>query len=341
MARSRVNNAPTLDDVARLAGVSPITVSRLINGQTRVRPDTARKIRTAIARLGYKPNEAARILKGHPAKILGLIVPDLADSFYGTCAQAVHEVARSCSFMTVVAGSGYSAETELMEIEMMIRRSVSGLLLIPTGVDRKPIEMIQKAGIPVVCLDRTLPGMEIDSVVVNNRESSYEATKHLIQHGHKNIVCLGNQSGLYPIRLRIQGYEDAVREAGLPTIVVDKADTMEAIDAELVRLMNSKRRPTAAFCVNNVACLQLLEVAALRQYRIPDKLALIGFDDSKLASLLKPRLSVVRQPLAEMSQRAASILLDRLTLPSPRATATVILSTELVIRESCGCTPKG
>ena len=337
MARSKLNDAPTLTDVARMAGVSPITVSRLLNGAIKVRPDTAKKIRTAIARLGYKPNEAARILKGQPAKVIGLIVPDLADSFYGTCAQSVHEVARSRSYMTVVVGSGCRASIEMLEIEMMIHRRVAGLLLIPTGIEKRPIRMIQEARIPVVCLDRTLPGLEVDSVVVNNRDSAYEAVKHLIEHGHKHILCLGNQSDLYPIRLRIQGYEDAVREAGLPRIVADEADTVEAVDAELGRLMHSKRRPTAAFCVNNVASLQLLEVIATRESQFPTKLAIIGFDDFKTATLLKPRLTVVRQPVIEMSQRAASILLDRLTSSPPNATATVILSTELIIRESCGC----
>ncbi|HEX4022132.1 MAG TPA: LacI family DNA-binding transcriptional regulator [Acidobacteriaceae bacterium] len=339
MKKSKVNDEPTLDDVARMAGVSSITVSRLVNGGTRVRPETAKKIRAAIARLGYKPNEAARILKGQPAKIIGLIVPDLADSFYGACAQAVHEVARSRSYMTVVVGSECKADVESLEIEMMIRRRVAGLLLIPTGVDKTPIQVIQKAGIPVVCFDRTLPGLEVDSVVVNNRDSSYEAAKHLIEHGHKNILCLGNQSNLYPIRLRIQGYEDAVREAGLPSIVVEQAETVDAVGAELVRLMQSKHRPTAAFCVNNVASQLLLEAAAPRRYQIPKHLAVIGFDDFKMATLLKPRLTVVRQPVVEMSRRAASILLDRLTLSSHSTTATVILSTELVIRESCGCAP--
>jgi LacI family transcriptional regulator, galactose operon repressor len=338
MARSKVNYAPTLTDVARMAGVSPITVSRLINGGTRVRSDTAKKIRSAIARLGYKPNEAARILKGQPAKIIGLIVPDLADSFYGTCAQTVHEVARSQSYMTVVVGSGCRADIELLEIDMMIHRRVAGLLLIPTGIDKKPIKIIQDAGIPVVCFDRTLPGLDIDSVIVNNRDSSHEAVKHLIEHGHRNILCLGNQSDLYPIRLRIQGYQDAVRESGLPSIVLDKADTVEALDAALHPLMNAKKPPSAVFCVNNVASLELLQVAALRKYRIPDNLAVIGFDDFKMATLLKPSLTVVRQPVVEMSQRAASILLNRLTTTAPSSTATVILSTELIIRESCGCT---
>jgi LacI family transcriptional regulator len=339
MKKANSGDEPTLDDVASLAGVSSITVSRLVNGGTRVRPETAKRIRAAIARLGYKPNEAARILKGQPAKILGLVVPDLADSFYGTCAQAVHEVARSHSYMTVVVGSGSKADIELLEVEMMIHRRVAGMLLIPTSTDSAPVKMIQKAGLPVVCFDRTLPGLDIDSVVVNNRDSSYEAVKHLIDHGHRNILCLGNQSTLYPIRLRIQGYEDAVREAGLPLIVLEQVESVPAVNAELTRLMKSKHKPTAAFCVNNVASVLLLETAALRHYEIPKDLAIIGFDDFKLATLLKPGLTVVRQPVVEMSQRAASLLFDRLTSSSHGASATVVLSTEMIIRESCGCRP--
>ncbi len=337
MVKSKFNHAPTLSDVASAAGVSPITVSRLINGGTKVRPDTARKVRVAIARLGYRPNEAARILQGQRAKILGLIVPDLGDSFYGTCAQAVHEVARNHSYMTVVVGSGGSAETELLEIEMMIHRHMAGLLLIPAGNDKKPFEIIRKAGIPVVCFDRSLPGLDIDAVVVDNRGSSCQAVNHLIGHGHKHILCLGNQSQLYPIRQRIQGYEDAIRETGLSSTVLDRADTPEELKIALRDLMNSKKRPTAAFCANNLATLHLLQVASRQQYRIPEDLAVIGFDDFEMASLLKPRLTVVRQPVVEMSQRAASILLDRLTTTSHNTAATVMLSTELIIRESCGC----
>jgi LacI family transcriptional regulator len=337
MRREKSKEAPTLSDVARVAGVSPITVSRLMNDGSKVRPDTARKIRSAVARLGYEPNEAARILKGQPAKVLGLVVPDLADSFYGTCAQAVHEVARDRSYMTVVVGCGGRADIELLEIEMMVRRRMAGLLLIPTGTDKKPFKMIRDAKIPMVCFDRSLPGLEVDAVVVNNRDSSRDAVNHLIEHGHKNIVCLGNQSAIYPIRLRIQGYEDAMREAGLSTVIVDRADTVEEVDLALVRLMQQKRRPSAIFSVNNVATLEVLQVAARRGYLIPDQLALIGFDDFQMATLLKPSITVVSQPVKEMSRRAAHILLDQLTTSVEHSTAIVMLTTELIIRESCGC----
>jgi LacI family transcriptional regulator len=337
MRREKSKEAPTLSDVARVAGVSPITVSRLMNGGSNVRPDTARKIRSAVARLGYEPNEAARILKGQPAKVVGLVVPDLADSFYGTCAQAVHEVARDRSYMTVVVGCGGRADVELLEIEMMVRRRMAGLLLIPTGTDKKTFKMIRDAKIPVVCFDRSLPGFDVDAVVVNNRDSSRDAVNHLIGHRHKNIVCLGNQSDIYPIRHRIQGYEDGMREAGLSTVIIDRADAVEEVDLALGRLMQTKRPPTAIFSVNNVATLNLLQVAARRGYRIPDQLALIGFDDFQMATLLKPSITVVRQPVVEMSRRAAYILLDHLNTSAQHATATVILTTELIIRESCGC----
>jgi LacI family transcriptional regulator len=214
---------------------------------------------------------------------------------------------------------------------------MAGLLLIPTGTDKKPFKLIRDAHIPMVCFDRSLPGFEVDAVVVNNRDSSCKAVNHLIQHGHRRLVCLGNQSDIYPIRQRIQGYEDGMREAGLSTVIIDRADTVEKVDAELVSLMQSKHPPTAIFSVNNVATLQLLHVAARRGYRIPSQLALIGFDDFQMATLLKPSITVVRQPVAEMSRRAAYILLDQLNTTEPHTTATVILTTELIIRESCGC----
>jgi LacI family transcriptional regulator len=241
--------------------------------------------------------------------------------------------------MTVVVGCGGRADIELLEIEMMVRRRMAGLLLIPTGTDKKPFKLIRDAQIPMVCFDRSLPGFEVDAVVVNNRDSSREAVNHLIQHGHKNIVCLGNQSDIYPIRHRIQGYEDGMREAGLSTVIIDRSDTVEEVECALVRLMQLKRPPSAVFTVNSIATVQLLQVAARRGYRIPAQLALIGFDDFQMATLLKPSITVVRQPVVEMSRRAAYILLDQLNNTAPHTTATVILTTELIIRESCGCRP--
>lgn len=176
---------PTLADVAKLAGVGVMSVSRVVNGTRRVSPDVERKVRAAIKKIGYVPNEAARVLKGNRGSVLGLIVPDLADPFFASCVGAIQEAAWQAGYMTLMAASGHREDLERRETELMVQRRVAGLLVAAIGSQNDHFAAAQAAGVPVVAIDRPLSHVATDTVTVDNLEASMNATRHLIEHGHR------------------------------------------------------------------------------------------------------------------------------------------------------------
>jgi LacI family transcriptional regulator len=333
--------------VAREAGVAIMTVSRVVNGGSYVSPATEKRVRTAIRRLGYTPNEAARMLKGQRARMIGLVVPDLADSFFATCANAVQEVAGTHGYMTLIVTSGRSVETESNEIAMMAARRIAGLLIVPSrsGADKR-LRELQQAEIPLVALDRTLDGVDAGQVIVENAGGAEEAVRHLIAHGHRRVVCIGYDAKVYTIHQRILGYRRAMKEAGLKSEMWTNLTTSAGTEALLRRLMSEPDRPTAIFTLNNVTTIHALQAVRAMQLRLPDDLALIGFDDFELAPLLDTPLTAVRQPALELGRSAARMLFDMIRHSGDSATGSkpdrrIVLPTQLILRASCGCNHHG
>src|ERR1039457_3750996 len=196
-----VEHVPTIRDVAKVARVGLMTVSRVINNHPSVRASTRKKVEAAIVQLGYRQNEAARLLKGQRAKLIGLIVPDLSDTFFAWCAHTVQQIARANGYMTVVVSSERDAEFEFQEAELMASSKVAGLLVVTsTGRGDERMSELQSTGLAIVAFDRPLPGSDTDCVLVENRTGAEEATQHLIEHGHRRIVCIGYDEDTYTIR---------------------------------------------------------------------------------------------------------------------------------------------
>jgi LacI family transcriptional regulator len=342
-ATRRRHSGPTITDVAREASVAIMTVSRVVNGGSYVSPATEKRVRAAIRRLGYTPNEAARMLKGQRARMIGLVVPDLADSFFATCANAVQEVAGTHGYMTLIVTSGRSVETESNEIAMMAARRIAGLLIVPSrsGADKR-LRELQQAEIPLVALDRTLEGVDAGQVIVENAGGAEEAVRHLIAHGHRRVVCIGYDAKVYTIHQRILGYRRAMKEAGLKSEMWTNLTTSAGTEALLRRLMSESDRPTALFTLNNVTTIHALQAVRAMQLRLPDDLAMIGFDDFELAPLLDTPLTAVRQPALELGRSAARMLFDMIRHSRDGATDNkperrIVLPTQLILRASCGC----
>jgi len=330
---------PTIADVARECGVGSMTVSRVVNGGKLVSPRTAARVRAAIRKLGYEPNEAARILKGQASRTIGLIVPDLADAFFSICAHAVQQTAAKQGYTTLLLASERDAESESKEIAMIKSRNIAGILIVPSNPDCVPqLQELRARGTPVVMLDRTFPGLDAGHVTVENAEGARKAVNHLIEHGHTRILCAGYDGQFNSIAQRIEGYEKAMAEAGLraQTVIVDQGT---AVGSKVWQKIRSPKAPTALFSLNNVATIQVLQTFQKENVHIPEDVALVGFDDFELAPLLAVPLTAVRQPAAQLGQSATRILLDWIQLGSDtRSLHThIVLSTELVIRRSCGC----
>jgi LacI family transcriptional regulator len=327
---------PTLDDVARLAGVGKMTVSRAINGHPYVSAEVAKRVQAAIRKLKYKPNAVAQMLTGRPSRIVGLVVPSLEDPFFSVLTQSVQETARQHNYQVWIAVSNSDVSIEKAEVDEMIGRAVEGLLLVSAKGDDPYLRSAASAGIPFVAIDRSLDKVLTDSIEVENYKGAREAVEHLIAHGRKRILCLGYDARQAPIAQRILGYRDAVQSARLPLLVEVLQDSSRALSESLDGILRKRGRIDAIFTVNNVSTLHALESLNNARIRIPSEVALIGFDDLDAWRVTNPTVTAVRQPIREIGSLAVRILLDRIQSTGKSATRTV-LPTTLVLRRSCGC----
>jgi LacI family transcriptional regulator len=339
MSRKSVDR-PTLGDVARESGVGRMTVSRVVNGGELVNAATATRVRAAIKKLGYQPNEAARMLKGQSSQTIGLIVPDLGDTFFAICAHAVQQMAAKQGYLTLLLASERDRDSEAKELAMMMSRNIAGILIVPSSPDS--IGQLQDArarGVPVVMLDRTFPGLDAGAVMVENEQGARKAVHHLLEHGHESILCLGYDSQFNSIGLRIEGYRKAMTQAGFkPDIFI--AEDVSGVAPKLLRRLRSSKPPTALFTLNNVTTMDVLQTLQREAIQVPHKVAIIGFDDFELAPLLSVPLTAVRQPATELGRTATHLLLDWIRSRNPEKrpeNPQIVLPTELIIRRSCGC----
>ncbi|HEX3437507.1 MAG TPA: LacI family DNA-binding transcriptional regulator [Pseudacidobacterium sp.] len=328
-----------MNDVARVAGVGTMTVSRVLNGSANVSEETAKRVYRAIEKLGYRPNEMARALRSLKSRTVGLIVPYLYDSFFATCAHAVNTVAREQGYSVTLTTSNNDPAIEYNEAQSMVQRHVEGLLIIPADIRKSRINQSEFSGTHIVTLDRPVHDDRIDSVQVQNQSGAKRAVQHLIQqHGHKRIVFLGYNKNLYTVRARFEGYRRAMLEVGIePEATFDCSSedtTAEIISNEL----QGKNPATAFFTANNLTTRYALHALIDGGVRVPEEVALVGFDDFELADILHPTLTVVRQPASELGRVAANLLFDRIKRSEfPEEGSRVVLPVELVVRRSCGC----
>jgi LacI family transcriptional regulator len=340
--KEKRNRRPTIVDVAREAHVGVMTVSRVINNNKTVRPSTHAKVMKAIARVGYKPNDAARMLKGMRARTIGFIIPDLSD-FFSSCFHAVQDVAIRHDYQTLVVATGRSATVENQQLESLCSRRIAGVIIVTSGGDVQQLRALQDSGIPIVALDRPIVGLRADAVLVENREGAKSGVKHLIEHGHKAIACLGFQSGTYTVRERIDGYEQAMREAGLKSKVYDKLNALEAMELLVTSWSRTKDRPTAVFTTKRITSILLIRALHRLGLRIPQDIAVVGFDDFELAEVLSTSLTVVAQSPADQARLAAELLFKQIervrdNVAADYHAAKIMCPAQLIIRASCGCT---
>jgi LacI family transcriptional regulator len=332
---------PTIIDVAREARVGVMTVSRVINNYKTVRPSTYTKVMSAIDKVGYKPNDAARILKGMRARTIGLIIPDLSD-FFSSCFHTVQSVAISHDYQTVVVATGRNAVVEDQQLESLGNRRISGLIIVTSGGDVRQLHSLQESGIPIVALDRPIMGLQADAVLVENREGAQLGVRHLIDHGHTRIACLGFRSGAYTVRERIEGYEQAMRDAGLKSQVHDNLNTLDAMNLLVAGWARTKDRPTAVFTLKRVTSILLIQALHRFGLRMPRDIAVVGFDDFELAEVLSTPLTVVAQSPTDLAKSAAELLFKQIERVQQEGSveyqaAKILFPVRLIIRASCGC----
>lgn len=331
---------PTIREVAKLAGVALMTVSRVINDHPSVRPKTKKKVQAAIEELGYERNEAAGLLKGQRSMMIGLIVPDLGDIFFAACANTVERMAREAGYMTLIVSSGHDAELEMQQAELMARRKLSGLLIISSGTgDDVRVRQLRSSGLAVVAFDRPLEGAGTDAVLIENQSGAEEAIAHLIGHGYKHIACLGYDDEAYPVRERIAGYRSVMFSEGLKPDIFMKIVSLEAATGWLEASATKRDRPTAIFSTNYRTSVYLLRALSEQKIRVPQDMAMIGFDDFELATVIAPPLTTVGQSPVALATRAVRLLLERIQevrAGRESSPAKIMLPATLIVRDSCG-----
>ncbi|HEX3572707.1 MAG TPA: LacI family DNA-binding transcriptional regulator [Acidobacteriaceae bacterium] len=342
---TKKTKAPTLSEVARKAGVGTTTVSRVINGGHRVDPKTLARVRKAIEALSYMPNNAARILKGHRTKTIGLIIPSIADSFFSSCAEAAQVIARTHDSLLIVTTTHNDPDAEIESVKVLMQHQTDGLIIAPADTDNSALRsLLVRAAVPVVALDRPLLGSLIPFVVADNFAGANLATQHLIGHGYRRIACITGENTLYTIRERISGYRQAVEAAGLPVILDASITDYLSMENAIRELLASAKPPDAIFTLKNSITISAFEAMQKLKVAIPDSIALLGYDDFELAETVRPSITVVRQPIEEMGRMAAEMLFEELRRSGTRGRVVehrkpreVQLGTRLVRRRSCGC----
>jgi LacI family transcriptional regulator len=330
-------------DVADRAGVGMMTVSRVLNGTARVSDKTSARVDRALKELQYQPNLMARALRGHRTHSIGVIVPYLYDPFFASCAHAISTVAKQHAYSVLLATSDERADTETEAARDLLRRQVDGIIVIPACNGRSHLRDPEFHSTPMVAVDRpvarSVPRSQIDTVLVENQRGATLATEHLIQHGHKRICFIGLSQKLYTMSARLSGYNKAMNAAGLkPECFFDAADQASTLSF-LRSVLGRPNPPTAIFAANGLASRDVLQAVATLDIHVPEEIAFIGFDDFALADILRPALTVVRQPVERAGEQAAQLLFSRLNGGADLPTQKLNLPVELVIRRSCGCHP--
>ena len=333
----RDDTRSTIRDVARVAGVGTTTVSRVINGGHLVAPEVKRRVEEVIRQLHYQPNLAARSLKNERTRTVGLIVPRITDPFYATIASVAQDICRAREHILILSTSMDQEEQELQELRIFEQHRVDGLLIVPPKKQSAAFqEYCHQLRMPAVAIDLPSEQDTFSSVLTDNCEAMAEATRHLIEHGRKRILCLVSDPVLYTMRERLKGYTEAISAAGLSPLI--QGDITTAQEAEAVVLAGLRSSPPidAVLCANSAIVIFVYEALQKHDIRLPAQLALIGFDDFNLAGTLRPAIANIAQPTEEIG-RAATNLLFSLMEDRQQPAVHLRLPSRLIRRESCGC----
>jgi len=331
----------TIREVASKAGVSAMTVSRVINDSPRVNQDTRRRVEAAIAELGYVPNRLARGLIRRKTGALGVIVPDVANPFFTLVVRGAEEVAWRAGYHVMLCNTQGDLERERGYLEDMLAFQVEGLLLAPVGDRSRPhLRALTRHGVPFVLIDRSIAGYDGDLVQGDSVAGARKLVEHLIELGHRRIGMITETNDVSTARDRVQGYREALHAAGLdadPELLAESSaiDPRAAHDATF-RLLDLPEPPTAIFAVNNIAVVGVAEAARERGLEIPRDLALVCFDDIEHASRFHPFLTVMVQPAETFGTIATQLLLDRLAGRVSERRRLVVLPADFVVRKSSG-----
>lgn len=333
-------NNPTIYTVAQKAGVSIATVSRVLSNSNKVRPETRDKILSTMEELGYQPNIAARKLAYQSIDTIALIFPDISGPYYSMVINGVDQEASRHDYNLLIYGT-HTKTASTRRFLQILASKVDGFIVMTRTLEERHLHQLHRQGIPFILLGHQHESIECDSVMVDNRAGAYNAVLHLVGHGHRRIAYIGGPEDSSATRERYEGYKAAMEKAGLSiddNLVTSGRFVYEGGRIAAEKLFSLAERPTAIFAANDEMAAGVLDVAHDMGIKVPGQLAVIGFDDIQTSAYTHPPLTTIRQPMKRLGEVAAELLLYRLNDPDAPIRHEVF-SSQLVIRQSCGCQP--
>ena len=329
----------TIRDVARLAGVAPITVSRVINQLANVSPSTRQRVELAIEELDYIPNALGQSLRNRRTGTLALVLTDIVNPFWTIVARGVEDAANRHGYHIIICNTDESAAKQAEYVNLLLRKQVDGFVLVPAS--NQAIHPVLRHHVPVVLIDRYVPDVEVDIVRGDSEGGAHDLVRHLLDLGHEHITMVTGPRTASTAIDRVTGYERALADAGLEashrvlwgewTQDSGRQLTREALAAEAP--------PTAIFAANNFIAIGVMRALAEVGLRVPEDISVVAFDDLPAALTIDPFFTAAAQPAYEMGKQATELLLSRLSDSGPADVQDIILPIEIIVRRSSGAVP--
>jgi LacI family transcriptional regulator len=327
----------TIREVAKLAGVAPITVSRVINNSGYISDETRLRVEAAVSQLGYVPNTLSQSLRWKQTGMLALLLTDVTNPFWTTVARGVEDAASEAGYHVILCNTDESPEKQESYLSALLQKRVDGILLVPARDDMEDIQQASKLHVPLVVLDRRLTQQLTDSVRCDSEQGAYQLTRLLLERGHRQIALLTGSPHVATAIDRLNGYRHALRDYGIGEsgeMVYYGEFTLESGQEMACQALAAKPCPTAIFAGNNFIAIGLMQALQEAGIRVPGDISIVGFDDLPASLLIDPFLTVAAQPAYEMGVQATKILIKRLSGNGANAPQEVVLPVEIIERKS-------
>ncbi|MEO8720445.1 MAG: substrate-binding domain-containing protein [Ginsengibacter sp.] len=342
-----MNGKVSMKDVAKYLGVSTALVSYVINNkekEARVSEKMAKKIRDAVVKLKYQPNQIAKSLKSGRSNTIGLMVADISNPFFSNIARIIEDEARKKGYVVIFGSCDENAEKSRSLIDVFKNRQVDAFIIAPAENTENQIRALQESGVPVVLIDRYFPKVQVDSVHIDNFHAAYHAVEHLIINGRRKIAMMAYDTSLPHIQEREKGYKAALKAHGIrfKKEWLKKAsyqNIKKDVATKMKELLFPDLKVDAFFFATNTLAVESLKLIHKSGIKIPDELAIISFDESDAFDFFYSPLSYVSQSLEDMGKGAVRLVIERLK-DNTKAYTNLIIKEKLVLRKSCGIKTK-
>ncbi|MDO6851434.1 LacI family DNA-binding transcriptional regulator [Priestia megaterium] len=325
---------PTIYDVAKEAGVSISTVSKVLNNTGSIAEKTRKKVRDTMHQLDYQPSVVASVKKR--IQTIGLLIPNIANPFMAEIARGIENHVKKFGFSLMICSTDNNLKNEIEYISILKQKYIDGIIIATGLKEDKAIKELLKAEIPVALLSRDVSSLAVDAVLVDDFLGGYEATEYLISLGHKRIAMITEDINFPTIRARFEGYKQALEKAGLPydeSLVSLNNTSLDEGKQSTRELLHLSVPPTAIFASTEFLAIGAIQAARELKIKVPQDLSIIGFDDTVLSTICDPPLTTIAQPIHEMSKKVVELLIEEIE-DSKETKQRIVLSPKLVVRAS-------